>query len=44
MALDSGWLDVYYLLVLLHRTDEPQLNAYRISEDGQVVEVPFEVI
>ena len=44
MALDSGWLDVYYLLVLLHRTDEPRLNAYRVSEDGQVVEVPFEVI
>ncbi len=44
MALDSGWLDVYYLLVLMHDTDEPRLNAYRVSEKGEVVEEPFEIV
>ena len=44
MALDSGWLDIYYLLVLLHDTDEPRLNAYRVTENGEVIEEPFEVI
>ena len=43
MALDSGWLDIYYLLVLLHDKAEPRLNAYRVTEAGEVVEVPFEV-
>ena len=43
MALDSGWLDIYYLLVLLHDTDEPRLNAYRVTENGEIVEEPFEI-
>ena len=44
MALDSGWLDIYYLLVLLHDRDEPRLNAYRVTATGEVVEEPFEVV
>ena len=44
MAIDSGWLDVYYLLVLLHEKDKPELNAYKITESGEIVEFPITVI
>ena len=44
MALQSGWLEVYYILVSLQDKDDPQIRAFHISEGGDVVEEEFEVV
>ena len=44
MALESGWLDVYYLLVSLEDNSSPHIRAFRIRDDGNVVEEEFQVI
>ena len=36
-ALQSGWLDVFYILVSLEDRDAPQIRAFRIV-DGEVAE------
>jgi proteasome lid subunit RPN8/RPN11 len=38
MALESGWLDVYYVLVLMHDRNSPKLKNFRI-----IAEAEFEV-
>ena len=44
MALQSGWLDVCYVLVSLENRKDPQIRAFRISEDGDVEEQQIQVI
>ncbi len=43
MALQSGWLDVYYVLVSLEDKDTPDIRAYHILDSGEIVEEEFEV-
>ena len=43
MALQSGYLDVYYVLVSLEDKEEPGLRAFHIQESGQIVEDELEV-
>lgn len=38
MAKESGWLDVYYVLVSLQRKDDPEIRAFHITESGDIVE------
>ncbi len=44
MALQSGWLDVYYVLVLLHDRNNPRIGAFRVSDTGAVTEEELEVV
>jgi len=37
-AIETGWLDPYYILVSLVEKTRPVVRAYRISDDGQVKE------
>ena len=43
MALESGWLDVYYVLVSLEVRSNPQLRAFRIGETGDILEQEFQL-
>ena len=43
MALESGWLDVYYVLVSLENETTPQIRAFHIQESGDIVEEEFEL-
>ena len=38
MAQESGWLDVYYVLVSLQSKDNPEIKAFHITESGDIVE------
>ena len=38
MALQSGYLDIYYVLVSLEKEDRPQIRAFHIQESGDIVE------
>ena len=44
MALQSGWLDVYYVLVSLEDNDAPQIRAFHILDSGEIVEEEFEIV
>ena len=44
MALQSGYLDVYYILVSLENKDSPQIRAFHIDESGNIVEEQFEIV
>ena len=43
MALESGWLDIYYLLVSLENKASPSVRAFRIQDSGDIREEEFEV-
>ena len=43
MAQESGWLDVYYVLVSLEDRANPQIRAYHIGDDGEITEEEFYV-
>ena len=38
MALESGWQDVYYVLVSLMDKVKPDIRAFHINDDGNIVE------
>ena len=44
MALQSGYLDVHYVLVSLESEDRPQLRAFRIDEVGGVAEEELAIL
>ena len=44
MALQSGWLDVYYVLVTLMDQSNPEIRAFHITESGEVVESEYRVV
>lgn len=44
MALESGWLDPYYLLVSLQDEQEPEVRLYRIAPDGGILERDFRIV
>lgn len=43
MALESGWLDVYYILVSLEEETNPQVRAFHIAESGDIIEEEFQL-
>lgn len=43
MALQSGYLDVYYLLVTLENKASPQVRAFRINEGGAISEAGLRI-
>ncbi len=43
MALQSGWLDVYYVLASLENADAPELRAFSIEQSGDIVERPLAI-
>ena len=38
LALESGWLDVFYVLVSLADKQDPQIRVFHIGEGGDIVE------
>ena len=44
MAVDSGWLEVYYLLISLEDKSSPQVRAFHITASGEIVEEDYKVI
>lgn len=44
MAQQSGYHDIYYVLVSLESKEQPQIRAFHIKEDGTVVEEQYEVV
>ena len=44
MALQSGYLDVRYVLVSLENEERPQLRTFRIDEQGRVEEEELEIL
>ena len=44
MALQSGYLDVCYLLISLEKKEEPQIRAFRIDPHGMVHELGLCVV
>jgi proteasome lid subunit RPN8/RPN11 len=44
MALESGWLEIYYVLVTLEDKENPALRAFHITEGGDIVEECIEYI
>ena len=43
MAVQSGWIDVYYVMVSLEDKADPQIRAFRIDESGVVVEDELQI-
>ena len=43
MALESGWLDILYIVVSLENKTSPQIRAFRITDDGDIVEEEFQL-
>lgn len=44
MALESGWLDPFYILVSLENKDDPEVRLYTITPEGEIVEAEFRVV
>jgi proteasome lid subunit RPN8/RPN11 len=44
MALQSGYLDVYYVLVSLEDRDDPDVRAFRIDESGAISESELRIV
>lgn len=44
MALQSGWLNVHYVIVSLDSLENPQIQAFHIKENGHVVKKEFQLI
>lgn len=44
MALQSGYLDVYYVLVSLENKAAPEIKAYRIDDRGEITEHDVEIV
>ena len=44
MALQSGYLDEYYLLVSLENKDSPPIRAFKIGQNGNITEDDLTII
>ena len=44
MALQSGYLMVYYILISLEDKNSPDMRMFHIGESGEIEEVKFEVV
>ena len=43
MALQSGYLDIYYVLVTLENKASPQMRAFHIDESGTISEAELRI-
>lgn len=43
MALQSGWLDIYYIVISLENISNPDLKAFHIDNTGTIVEKKFQI-
>ena len=43
MALESGWLDVQYVLISLEDRNQPLIRAFQINESGDILELSVEI-
>ena len=43
MALESGWLGVHYVLVLLQDKDNPQIRSFHVEDSGRIVETELRI-
>ncbi len=43
MALDSGWLDIRYVLVSLEDKDSSQIRVFRLGGDGEIAEGEIDI-
>ncbi|MDA1188369.1 MAG: M67 family metallopeptidase [Chloroflexi bacterium] len=43
MALESGWLDVHYVLVSLEDKENPVIRAFNINQSGKIIEDELEI-
>ena len=43
MALQSGYLDVFYILISLEDHSDPQIRAFFINETGEISEQQIEI-
>ncbi len=44
MALESGWLDPYYILVSLENKDDPEVRLYTVTPEGEIIEAELRVV
>ena len=44
MAIQSGWLDVRYILVSLENKAAPEIRTFRIDESGRIDELEFKLV
>ena len=44
MALQSGYLNVSYILISLENIDEPVLRAFKINESGSIEEEELKIV
>ena len=44
MALESGWLDVSYILISLEDKADPQIRSFHIVDTGEITEEEFQII
>ena len=44
MALESGWLDIDYVLVSLENRTSPKIATFHIGDDGAIEERDFEIV
>ena len=44
MALESGWLDIDYVLVSLENRTSPEIATFHIGDDGAIEERDFEIV
>ena len=44
MALQSGWLDIFYVLVSLDQSAGPQLRVFHIEDAGGIVEQELQIV
>ena len=44
MALESGWLDIDYVLVSLENRTSPKIGTFHIEDDGAIAERDFEIV
>ena len=43
MALESGWLDEYYVLVSLENKANPLIRAFHIKDNGDILEEELQI-
>ncbi|MBM3944346.1 MAG: M67 family metallopeptidase, partial [SAR202 cluster bacterium] len=44
MALESGWLDIHYVLVSLADKSNPEIRAFNIDQAGHITEDDLQIV
>tara|TARA_Y100000590_G_scaffold185129_1_gene210945 strand:- start:7351 stop:7989 length:639 start_codon:yes stop_codon:yes gene_type:complete len=43
LAIESGWVDPYYILISIEKIDSPEVKMYQINLDGAVIEKNYSI-